>query len=78
MPERVRIVCTRDTCGGAPRIAGTRITTREIYQEWLLDYRDPLVAAGRFGISPRWVEAAIAYERRWYRRLWRVLRGEEP
>lgn len=68
--QRVRIVRTADTCWGAPRIDGTRIETRLVWE---------LVQSGRthqdifdeYGI-PRWeIDAAVAYEKRLVRRLGR-------
>lgn len=82
MPNRVRIVRTRDTCGGAPRIAESRMTTNVLYRGWLANGRDAAIVARWMEVPVEWVEAAVAYERRWWRRLmrWteRVLRGEEP
>lgn len=74
MATKPRIVRTPDTCGGKPRLDGTRLTT-----EW---FRQNVESAGRGFVKAHWpyltdadIDAALAYERlphRRLRRLWRA------
>lgn len=64
-----RIVRTRDTCGGRPRIDGTRITTDTIYLMWCGDRGVEFVQQAYPHLTVEQVNAALNYELRWYRRL---------
>lgn len=63
-----RIVRTRDTCGGRPRIEGTRVTTDTIYQTWHANGLE-FVQMGWPHLTAEQIDAALNYELRWYRRL---------
>lgn len=65
----------RDVCGGQPVIAGTRIRTEII---WCLATSGCDLDATLLHYSiltQEQVEAALAYERRWYRRIRRAVIG---
>lgn len=67
MPRNQHITRTKGVCGGEPCIAGTRITTRHVW-----DFRPWSMAQIREShLTIAQVDAALRYERRWYRRLGR-------
>jgi uncharacterized protein (DUF433 family) len=57
-----RIVKTTETCWGAPRIAGTRLTTRNLAR--LVEGGDTIEeVAEEYGVEPLAVFAAVCFER---------------
>lgn len=72
-----RIVRTRDTCGGRPRIEGTRVTTSTILHCHEAGWSVAFIA-DEFDLFTAEIEAALRYERRPHRRFSRWMRGYLP
>ena len=76
LDRRARISCTPGVCGGEPCIAGTRITTRFVWDA---------VKAGRgqeylfweYRLAAYQVKAAVAYESRLHRRIGRLIEAKQ-
>ena len=67
MSERPRIVRTPGVCGGQPRIDGTRFPTRRLVIAFLAYGREEF-HHDYPSISDAMIDAALAYERHWWRR----------
>lgn len=67
------IVRTRDVIGGRPRIDGTRLSSAFIWRASLDGTEVDYVLRNWPELAREQIDAAIRYERRWYRRLGRRL-----
>lgn len=67
------IVRNRDVIGGKPRIVGTRLSTSLIRQASRDGADVEYVLTNWPHLTREQIDAAIRYERRWYRRLGRRL-----
>lgn len=59
-PRSPSIVATPGTCGGAPRVRGSRVTVREIVRRFMAG-ESMNVIAYRFSMAPEDVTDAVRY-----------------